>query len=189
LSREKALGDVVSTAAARGHITTAHDLSDGGLAQALVESCLRHGLGARIVLPEGVTPFVAMFAESTARMLVAIPRGHDKAFTALCDEHGVPWTALGVVDRGGALEIRNQFTVPLDELREAWTATLPKHFGGAAAEAAAQTNHPVTDEQAESSDQADSLDQTGDAGAQAEMESTDQAAVAGDEPAEPPADQ
>ncbi|HEY1486098.1 MAG TPA: phosphoribosylformylglycinamidine synthase subunit PurL, partial [Micromonosporaceae bacterium] len=124
-AREKALGDVIATAASRGHITTAHDLSDGGLAQALAESCLRHGVGARIVLPDGVTPFVALFSESTARMLVAIPRGHDKAFTALCDEHGVPWTAIGVVDRGGALEIRNQFTVSLNELREAWTGTLP----------------------------------------------------------------
>jgi phosphoribosylformylglycinamidine synthase subunit PurL len=134
-AREKALGDVIATAASRGHITTAHDLSDGGLAQALAESCLRHGLGARIVLPDGVTPFVALFSESTARMLVAIPRGHDKAFTALCDEHGVPWTAIGVVDRDGALEVRNQFTVPLDELREAWTGTLPKQFGGVVATA------------------------------------------------------
>jgi phosphoribosylformylglycinamidine synthase II len=163
LAREKALGDVVSTAASRGHITTAHDLSDGGLAQALVESCLRHGLGARIVLPEGVTPFVALFSESTARMLVAIPRGHDKAFTALCDEHGVPWTALGVVDRGGALEIRNQFAVPLDQLREAWTATLPQHFGGAAAAVVASVEAPA--------------------------ESTDEAAGEGDEPVEQPAEQ
>ncbi|HEY1487243.1 MAG TPA: phosphoribosylformylglycinamidine synthase subunit PurL, partial [Micromonosporaceae bacterium] len=52
-----------------------------------------------------------------------------------CDEHGVPWTAIGVVDRGGALEIRNQFTVPLNELREAWTGTLPKQFGGVVATA------------------------------------------------------
>ncbi len=38
---------------ATGLISAAHDLSDGGLAQALVESCLRGGRGARITLPGG----------------------------------------------------------------------------------------------------------------------------------------
>ena len=35
---------------AHGLVTSAHDLSDGGLAQALVESCLRHGKGAQVML-------------------------------------------------------------------------------------------------------------------------------------------
>jgi phosphoribosylformylglycinamidine synthase len=128
-AREKALADVVSMAAARGHLSAAHDLSDGGLAQALAESCLRHGFGARVTLPEGVSPFISLFSESTARALVAVPRGHDKAFAALCDEHGLPWTPIGVVSSTGALEVRDQFSLPLDELRTAWSATLPRHFG------------------------------------------------------------
>jgi phosphoribosylformylglycinamidine synthase len=130
LGAEKALGDVVSMASARGHLASAHDLSDGGLAQALVECCLRNGAGASVALPANVSPFVAMFSESTARALVTVPRGHDKAFAALCDERGVPWTALGVVTRNDELEIRGVFSVPLDELRTAYTETLPKQFGG-----------------------------------------------------------
>ena len=39
LARERALAEVIAEAARVGHITAAHDLSDGGLAQALVESC------------------------------------------------------------------------------------------------------------------------------------------------------
>jgi phosphoribosylformylglycinamidine synthase len=129
LARERALASLLAAAAKVEHISAAHDLSDGGLAQALVESCLRHGVGARLTLPEGADPFVYLFSESTGRALVAVPRGHEKAFTALCTESGLPWTRIGVVDTaGGALEVRGEFAVPLDELRAAWSATLPALF-------------------------------------------------------------
>ena len=56
-----------------------------------------------------------------------------KAFTALCDEHGQPWTAIGAVNASsGTLEIRDQFTVPLDDLRAAHTGTLQRHFAATA---------------------------------------------------------
>jgi phosphoribosylformylglycinamidine synthase len=87
---------------------------------------------------------VFLFSESAGRALVAVPRGHEKAFTALCDERGLPWTGIGLVDQAsGALEIRGQFTVSLDELREAYTGTLPTLFGGPAAVAAAEASDPA----------------------------------------------
>ncbi len=127
-AREKLLATVIAEAAKRGHLAAAHDLSDGGLAQALVEACMRHGVGATVALPEDLDPFVALFSESTGRALVAVPRGHDKAFTALVDEHGLPWAPIGVAG-GGSLEVRGQFSIPLDELRSTWTGTLPRLFG------------------------------------------------------------
>jgi phosphoribosylformylglycinamidine synthase subunit PurL len=134
LAREKQLAAVLAAAAERGHLSAAHDVSDGGLAQTLVEACLRYGVGAAIALPEGNDPFVELFAESAGRALVAVPRGHEKGFTALVDEHGLPWTPIGVVaQRTGTLDIRGLFSVPLDELRRAYTQTLPGYFGGLAA--------------------------------------------------------
>jgi phosphoribosylformylglycinamidine synthase len=132
LAREKLLATVIAGAAERGLLGGAHDLSDGGLSQALVESCLRHGVGARVALPEGLEPAVALFAESTGRALAIVSRGHEKAFAALVEEHGLPWSPLGVVG-GPALDVRDQFSIPLDELRTAWTGTLPALFGGVAA--------------------------------------------------------
>jgi phosphoribosylformylglycinamidine synthase len=132
LAREKLLATVIAGAAERGLLGGAHDLSDGGLSQALVESCLRNGVGARVALPEGVEPAVALFAESTGRALAIVSRGHEKAFTALVEEHGLPWSPLGVVG-GSALDVRDQFSIPLDELRTAWTGTLPALFGTVAA--------------------------------------------------------
>ncbi|WP_240742379.1 phosphoribosylformylglycinamidine synthase subunit PurL [Micromonospora zingiberis] len=135
LAREKQLAGLLAAAARVGHLSSAHDLSDGGLAQSLVESCLRHGVGARVAVPErfegSSMPFVFLFSESAGRVLVSVPRGHEKAFTALCGEHGVPWELIGVTDpSGGALEVRGQFRIDLDELREAHSGTLPALFGG-----------------------------------------------------------
>ena len=135
LTRERILGELIAEAARVGHLRSAHDLSDGGLAQALVESCLRRGVGARVAIPAefsgGSMPFVFLFSESAGRAMVAVPRGHEKAFTALCTERGVFWTLIGVTDTtDGELEIRDQFTMTLDELRDAHTATLPALFGG-----------------------------------------------------------
>jgi phosphoribosylformylglycinamidine synthase subunit PurL len=135
LARERQLGNLLAAAGRVGHLSSAHDLSDGGLAQSLVESCLRRGVGARIVLPEhfahGSMPFVFLFSESAGRVLVSVPRGHEKAFTALCAEHGVPWEFIGITDpAGGVLEVHDQFRIGLDELRTAHSETLPRLFGG-----------------------------------------------------------
>jgi phosphoribosylformylglycinamidine synthase len=133
LVREQRLGALMSRASQAGHVSAAHDLSDGGLAQVLVESCLRHDVGAQITLPDdGTTSFVYLFSESASRALVAVPRGHDKAFVALAADYGVPCTPLGVTTRDAVLEVRDEFSIPLPELREAWSSTLPRLFGGAA---------------------------------------------------------
>ena len=81
-------------------------------------------------VPGRLEPFIFLFSESAGRALVGVPVGHEKAFTALCDERGVAWTALGLVGSVGApLEVAGQFQIPLDELRAAWSATLPSLFG------------------------------------------------------------
>jgi phosphoribosylformylglycinamidine synthase len=127
-AREKQLAAVISEAARLGHLAAAHDLSDGGLAQSLAEACLRHNVGARVTLPADADPFILLFSESTGRALVAVPRGHEKAFVALVEQHALPCTPLGVTG-GAALDVRGQFGIPLDELRTAWSSTLPALFG------------------------------------------------------------
>jgi phosphoribosylformylglycinamidine synthase len=138
LAREQALAAVIADAARVGHLRSAHDLSEGGLAQALVESCLRRGVGARIVVPAefatGTLPFVFLFSESTGRAIVTVPRGHDKAFVALCAERGVPCTLIGVTSATSSeLELSGLFRIGLDELYAAFSATLPSLFDGGVA--------------------------------------------------------
>jgi phosphoribosylformylglycinamidine synthase II len=126
LAREQTLASLMQRAAVSGLVHAAHDLSDGGLAQALVESALRKNIGATVTLAGD--PFVALFSESASRILVAVPVGHRQAFEALVAEHEIPYSAIGVTG-GQSLAFRDQFEVPLDELRTAWSETLPKLFG------------------------------------------------------------
>ena len=107
-------------------LSSAHDLSDGGLAQALAESCLRHDVGARVELAGD--PFVALFAESAGRVLVTVRPDDEERLFELASEHGVPITSLGQTREGG-LVVTGQFDVPLEELRSTWTATLPAALG------------------------------------------------------------
>ncbi len=126
--QERRLAEVMIRASRRGLLRSGHDLADGGLAQALVESCLRRGFGVEVDLPDEVDPFVALFSESTGRVLVSIRPSGDDDLVGLCEGSGVRLTRLGVVgtdDENAGLHIDGQFDLPLTQLRDAWTATLP----------------------------------------------------------------
>jgi phosphoribosylformylglycinamidine synthase len=132
LEREQRLAGLLIAAARDRLLDSAHDLAEGGLAQALAECCLRADGGADVVLPEGLDPFVALFAESTARALVSVTRRNQDRFAELCAERGVPCTRIGAVDLlGGTLAVGSsagRFEIALRELRAAWTAPLPARF-------------------------------------------------------------
>jgi phosphoribosylformylglycinamidine synthase len=129
LAREKLLADVLIAGSRDGMISAAHDLSDGGLAQTLVETVLIGQCGARVFLDAEQDPFVQLFSESSGRVLVAVPRTEELRFTEMCTARGLPWRKTGVVDpESGSLEIQNVTTFSLEELREAWERTLPALF-------------------------------------------------------------
>ncbi|WP_425548066.1 phosphoribosylformylglycinamidine synthase subunit PurL [Actinoplanes cyaneus] len=127
LAAEQTLGKLMERVSQTGLVSAAHDLSDGGLAQVLVESCLRYGTGASVTIESA---FVQLFSESAGRALVSVPQGHEQAFVALAAELGVPCARIGVTTEAATLEVTGQFSIPLDELRTAWSETLPKLFGG-----------------------------------------------------------
>ena len=128
LAHELELADILVNASRDGLVDAAHDLSDGGLAQALVESCLRNDIGARVWLPDELDPFVALFSESAGRAIVAVPRSEEVRFTDMCSARGFPHARIGVTDGSGpdaVLDVQDQFSLPLADVRAAWSATLP----------------------------------------------------------------
>ncbi|MGN6242489.1 MAG: phosphoribosylformylglycinamidine synthase subunit PurL [Motilibacteraceae bacterium] len=132
LEAERVLGEILVNASRDGLLEAAHDLSDGGLAQALVEACLRRGVGARVWLPDGLDPFVALFSESTARAVVVVPREEEVRFTDMCTARRFPHLRIGVTDDAGedaVLDVQGQFSVPLRELLAAHVGTLPAVLG------------------------------------------------------------
>jgi phosphoribosylformylglycinamidine synthase len=124
LERERLLGEILISASRDGMVDAAHDLSDGGLVQAVTESCLRGGLGARLVVPDGLDAFTFLFSESAGRAVVAVPRSEELRFTDMCGARGLPATRIGVVD-GDAIDVQGEFTLPLAELRTAHESGIP----------------------------------------------------------------
>ncbi|QKJ24705.1 phosphoribosylformylglycinamidine synthase subunit PurL [Aquiluna borgnonia] len=135
LQKEKLLAELLHGAAIQGLIASAHDISEGGLGVAIVESALRFNVGARIWLDElmerdDVDQTAALFSESQARVLVSVGREDDVKFQALCEARGVPVLRIGVTDKASeAIEIKDIASLELNRVRESWKNTLPELFG------------------------------------------------------------
>jgi len=136
LDAEQALAGLLAAGASEGLLAAAHDLSEGGLAATLVEGVLRFGVGARVWLDEvlerdGVDAATALFSESTARVLVAVPREEDVRFVGLCAGRRVPAIRLGVTDaESGALEVQGLLAERIEDLRRIRSRVLPAALGG-----------------------------------------------------------
>jgi phosphoribosylformylglycinamidine synthase len=87
-------------------------------------------------VPDGIDPFTFLFSESAGRAVVVVARTEELRFTEMCAARGLPAHRIGVVDSGlgeeaglasgtQVLQLSDQFTVPLAELREAHERTLP----------------------------------------------------------------
>jgi len=124
LGAEKALAEVMGESAKRGLLSSAHDVSEGGLGVALAESAFRNRLGFAVTLPEG-DPTVSLFSESAARAVVSLPGSTVEEFEALCAERGVPTTRLGEVTGEPEMEFVGQFSVGLGEAESVWMAPIP----------------------------------------------------------------
>lgn len=146
LAGERRLAELLRAASDQSLVSSAHDLSAGGLAQALAEGVLRFGVGARVWLSEimerdGVDAATALFSESTGRVIVTVPREEDVKFRGLCEGRGYPVLRIGVTDavegEEPALEVQDVFTIGVSELRSLSSATLPSAFGPTITEPAA----------------------------------------------------
>src|SRR5699024_9914231 len=135
LAAEKELGAILINASRDGMIDAAHDLSEGGLAAALSEMVLRYGVGARVALDEimardGIDAFTALFSETQARALVAVPRSEEVRFNDMTSARGITVARIGVVDaESNALEVQGHVTASVEDLREADEGTMEKYFG------------------------------------------------------------
>jgi phosphoribosylformylglycinamidine synthase len=124
LDAERALAALLSRLAAEQLAVSAHDLSEGGLAQALVEAVLVDGVGVTVELPGD--PFVMLFSESSARVIVSAADARPVLDAAA--DHEVPAVVLGETG-GESLIVHGQFEVALSELHAAFEGTLPALFG------------------------------------------------------------
>jgi phosphoribosylformylglycinamidine synthase II len=130
LAAEARLHGLLVDLAARRLVAGAHDLSDGGLAVALVEAALAAGVGATVDLPEvlggvsGQAPLAALVSESASRVLLATSPAAAGELGAMAAAAGVPVARLGATG-GDRLVVPGLLDLPLSRLRDAYEGALP----------------------------------------------------------------
>ena len=98
LSAARALVSLLVELAAEGRLSSAHDLSHGGLAVAAAEACFGPDrLGASMNVETALQPTPALFSESAPRALVSLPRVQERPVLEAARRHGVPTVLLGSV--------------------------------------------------------------------------------------------
>ncbi len=132
LPAELRLQRLLARGVAEGLITSAHDVSEGGLAVALAECCITgpERLGAEIELADRLRPDALLFGESTGRVVAA---GADAAaLLAAAEAGGVPARAIGRTG-GDRLRIGDGrgdawIDAGLARLHRLWSNALPRRL-------------------------------------------------------------
>ena len=131
LAAEKRHGGFVRALIADGAIRACHDVSDGGMLVALAEMALAADLGIALDAPPQDLPAHAFwFGEDQGRYVVASEAPDD--VLARATAAGVPATRLGVVTAERGLTLAGEVLIPLEELRSAHEAWLPRFMAGEA---------------------------------------------------------
>lgn len=138
LSLEKGVQDACREAIKAGIISSAHDVSEGGIAAALAESCLRPplstplkgggtgGWGAVVELPMGsLRPDEALFNEAQSRVIVSLNPVDMDRLKDICTSFKVRSTVIGRV-KGEILKIGEYIELPLSEVRDAWAGAFER---------------------------------------------------------------
>jgi phosphoribosylformylglycinamidine (FGAM) synthase-like enzyme len=131
LGAEKRLIGCMVKLAADKAITSAHDVSDGGIAVTLAESTFGYGLGASVKLPavHGLDAEAAVFGERGARAVVSAPAGSLARVKAIAAQCGVSALEIGNVATG---DFRIQYgdaavvQGPVTSFRKPWSESLLK---------------------------------------------------------------
>ncbi|HEX9712119.1 MAG TPA: AIR synthase related protein, partial [Actinomycetota bacterium] len=127
LAREKTLLEVMASLAEAGAITSAHDVSEGGIAVALAESAIAGATGAQVTPDaEGMASHFWLFSESAGRILVTSK--HPKTVLEVARHAGLPATELGRTG-GNRLTVDAMIDLPLEQLRAAYEGGLPSRMG------------------------------------------------------------
>jgi len=128
LEEEKKVQQVVLEAIQQGFVQSAHDVSDGGLAIAIAESCISGQLGANITLHGNLNKESYLFSESQSRILLSVSSNDVEKVKNIAQEIGVSCQEIGEVQQT-MLEIsyNDQLVISqsVEEVVQVWKEAIP----------------------------------------------------------------
>jgi len=133
LAAEKRLIDCLVALATDGVVVSAHDISDGGLALTLAESCFASpkAFGANVKLEDSdAAAEFALFGERGARCVVSVAPAKLAALQGIARQYGVEASEIGQVTSGPSLSIEHKgravIDSPVEGLRDVWANSLER---------------------------------------------------------------
>jgi phosphoribosylformylglycinamidine synthase II len=138
LEAEKALQQLLVSAAREGLLQSAHDCAEGGLAVTLAECAFgTGGIGLRVDLSSvdsSVTTWRSvgtLFSESASRVVVSVAREHVGALLAHAQASGVPAREIGTTGTGRInvlIDGQSVIDVAVTDAETIWDSALGKYF-------------------------------------------------------------
>jgi len=122
LEAEASLTNTLLEASEMGIINSAHDLSEGGLAVAIAESCFTPNgpVGVKINPIYGrIREDAFLFGESQSRVIVSLDRKNIRILENIASKFGVPMEVIGKV-AGNSLNIGDLINIQISKAYEAW---------------------------------------------------------------------
>ena len=138
LAAEKRLQDCLVALAAESAVQSAHDISDGGLAVTIAESCFGSvgaglappALGVNVGLDDAASAESALFGERGARAIISVTASKLAAVLNTARQYNVAAREIGQVIRNGSFRIQYKGRAVIDStieiLRDAWAHSLER---------------------------------------------------------------
>lgn len=133
LKKEKQVQELCLDAISQRLIRSAHDISEGGLAVTVAESCFwsKERMGCILDLGDGLRPDALLFGESQSRIIVSLAARDAATLLKLAAEKGVKAAAIGkcqgrqlIVRQAGREIIR----LRVEDLYKAWKGAITRAF-------------------------------------------------------------
>ncbi|HDO19146.1 MAG TPA: phosphoribosylformylglycinamidine synthase subunit PurL [Thermoplasmatales archaeon] len=118
-----------------GYIIACHDLSEGGLAIAVAESCIAGDIGARIdinKMKESLREDFKLFSESNTRWIIEVEEGKAEHVEKALSKSDIPFAHIG---KTGGKEIlfldgdRELIKIDVSDARDVWKKTIWEFMG------------------------------------------------------------
>ncbi|MCH5586605.1 phosphoribosylformylglycinamidine synthase subunit PurL [Shimazuella sp. AN120528] len=126
--KEKVLQQAVLSVIRQGLVQSAHDVSEGGIALAIAESCISGNVGAKVRLETEHDAAQYLFSETQSRILLSVPQEKVEAVIEVINQFQVPAQVIGEVT-GETLEVHvnDQLVVnrSVSELTNLWEEAIP----------------------------------------------------------------
>ena len=130
LEEEFALQEQVKMLIRQGVLRSAHDVSEGGLFVALMESSMAGNLGFDITTDAEIRTDAFLFGESQSRVVVTVAPDQEEAFIDLMMLNGVEFDLLGHVTKG-SIRIDDEEWGHVSEYKDRYDNALHRALGAA----------------------------------------------------------